>query len=334
MLHIRQSRLLPTTVRHEHRSAMARLGLVDLELMELVDRATVETEVARACWGPDDASVRLELTSRLVDDATRQLVDGGPSRWTGVLIEALNLRWAARIQLGDLVGALADADAAAGIADGAGSTFLLSRVMMGQAMINATLGNDELAERLAHDAVKLSNRHNLVLGQMAVTYAVGRNRGQQAELAGLEQQLSELVDSNPMFVAAFALLHAELGSVDDARRMLNALAEWAPWPRNWLWLATTTTALEAAVLIGETDMIRRYSAVLNRYSGSWAMAAGELVCMGPVDRVLGMARHTMGELDGAEAMLTSALDSARAQGATPWVRRTEVSLASLSVSSS
>ncbi len=55
MLHIRQSRLLPTTVRHEHRSAMARLGLVDLESMDPVDRATVETEVGRACWGPDDA---------------------------------------------------------------------------------------------------------------------------------------------------------------------------------------------------------------------------------------------------------------------------------------
>ena len=334
MLHIRQSRLLPTTVRHEHRSAMARLGLVDLELMDLVDRATVETEVARACWNPDDATARLELASRLVDDAAHHLVDGGPSRWTGVLIEALNLRWAARMQLGDVVGALADADAAAEIADGAGTTFLLSRVMMGQATINATLGNDETAERLAHDAVAMSNRHNLVLGQMAVTYAVGRNRGQQAELAGLEQQLGELVDSNPMFVAAFALVHAEAGQVDDARRMLDVLAEWAPWPRNWLWLAITTTALEAAVLIGEGDMSRRYAAVLNRYAGSWAMAAGELVCMGPVDRVLGMARLSVGELGGAETMLTSALDAARSQGATPWVHRAEAALASLYDSSS
>ena len=211
MLHIRQSRLLPTTVRHEHRSAMARLGLVDLDSMALVDRATVETEVARACWSPDDAPARLELTSRLVDDATHHLVDSGPSRWTGVLIEALNLRWAARMQLGDVVGALADADTAAEIADGAGTTFLLSRVMMGQAMINATLGNDEAAERLAHDAVAMSNRHNLVLGQMAVTYAVGRNRGQQAELAGLERQMGELVDSNPMFLAAFALAPRRVG---------------------------------------------------------------------------------------------------------------------------
>ena len=333
MLHIRQSRLLPATVRHEHRSAMARLGLVDLDSMELVDRATVETEVARACWSPDDAPARFELASRLVADATHQLVDGGPSRWTGVLIEALNLRWAARMQLGVIVGALADANVAADVADDAGTTFLLSRVMMGQAMINATLGHDETAERLAHDSVAMSNRHNLVLGQMAVTYAVGRNRGQQAELAGLERQMGELVDSNPMFVAAFALLHAESGAADDTRRMLDNLAEWAPWPRNWLWLATTTTALEAAVLIGDAETTRRYAAVLDRYSGNWAMAAGELVCMGPVDRVLGMAQLTAGELGGAEAKLRSAHDDASAQGASPWVRRSESALASLPDSS-
>ena len=329
MLHIRQSRLLPTTVRHEHRSAMARLGLVDLDLMDPVDRSMVETEVARACWGPDDAGDRLELTTRLVDDATQRLVGGGPSRWTGVLIEALNLRWAARMQLGDVQGALSDANTAAAVADESGTTFLLSRVMMGQAMIHATLGDDEVAERLAHDAVTMSNRHNLVLVQLGITYAVGRNRGQQAQLAGLEQQFGDLVDSNPMFVAAFALVHAEAGRVDDARRMLGVLAEWAPWPRNWLWLATTTMALEAAVLIGEADMIRRYAAVLNRYSGSWAMAAGELACMGPIDRVLGLARGAMGERDGAEALLISALDSATSQSAVPWIRRTEAALASL-----
>ena len=51
MLHIRQSRLLPTTVRHEHRSAMARLGLVDLDLMEPVDRATVDTGLRQLVVG-------------------------------------------------------------------------------------------------------------------------------------------------------------------------------------------------------------------------------------------------------------------------------------------
>ena len=67
MLHIRQSRLLPNTVRHEERSAMARLGLVDVALMDPVDRATVETEVARACWSPDDAHEREALTTRHID---------------------------------------------------------------------------------------------------------------------------------------------------------------------------------------------------------------------------------------------------------------------------
>ena len=42
------------------------------------------------------------------EQAQHQLAIGGPSRWTGVLIEALNHRSAARMQLGDIRAALAD----------------------------------------------------------------------------------------------------------------------------------------------------------------------------------------------------------------------------------
>lgn len=334
MLHIRQSRLLPITVRHEERSAMARRGLVDVHLMDPVDRATVETEVARACWSPDDAQERAALTTRHIDEASRELAVGGHSRWTGVLIEALNHRWAARMQLGDITGALADADRAAAVADEAGTTFLLSRVMMGQAMIHVTLGNDDTAERLARDAVAMSNRHNLVLGQLAITYSVGRNRGQQAALSRLERQLADLVDSNPMFLGAFALVHAEAGQLDDARRLLAVMQDWAPWPRNWLWLATTTAALETAVLVGDTESTHRYRAVLTRYSGLWAMAAGELACLGPIDRVLGLAHASAGQTDQAAVLLRAALEAARAHGATPWVDRCQRSLDGLRDSSS
>ena len=238
------------------------------------------------------------------------------------------------MQLGNITGALEDADRAAAVADEAGTTFLLSRVMMGQAMIHATLGNDDTAERLAHDAVAMSNRHNLVLGQMAITYSVGRNRGHQAALSKLERQLADLVDSNPLLLSAFALVHAEAGQMDDAGRLLSVLQDWAPWPRNWLWLATTTAALETSVLVGDTESTRRYNAVLTRYSGQWAMAASELVCLGPIDRVLGMARACVGQVEQATALLTAAQAAARAQGATPWVERCQSALDGLGDSSS
>jgi hypothetical protein len=237
------------------------------------------------------------------------------------------------MQLGDLTGALDDANRAAAAADEAGTTFLLSRVMMGQAMIHATLGNDEEAERLAHDTVAISNRHNLVLGQMAITYSVGRNRGQQAELSLLERQLADLVDSNPLFVGAFALVHAEAGQLDDARRLLAVLQGWAPWPRNWLWLATTVAALETAVRVGDVDASRRLAAVLTRYSGQWAMAAGELACLGPVDRVLGVAHLAAGRPEQAEPLLIAARDAARLHGATPWVAWSQRALDDLQASS-
>lgn len=329
MLHIRRARLLPSTVRHEERCAMARLGLVHLDRMEPVDRATVETEVARACWGPDDAEARLQLTTRQIEEAAHHVEVGGPSRWTGVLIEALNHRCAAHVQLGHLLDALDDANRAAQLADDAGTTFLLTRVMMGQAMINSTLGNHDEAERLCNDAVALSDRHNLMLVQMAIGYGIGRDRGQQAQLAELERQFGEFVDQNPLLVAAFALVHAEAGQLDDARRLLESLQAAAPWPRDWLWLGTTVAALETAILTDSHDMTRRFAAVLARYSGQWALAGAELACWGPVDRVLGLAHLSAGRLEQADALLRSALASATSQGATPWVARCRDGLAAL-----
>ena len=82
MLHIRQSRLLPTTVRHEHRSAMARLGLVDLDLMDPVDRATVETEVAAGLLGARRRSVPPRP-----HDAARRRRNAAARRWRSLAVD-------------------------------------------------------------------------------------------------------------------------------------------------------------------------------------------------------------------------------------------------------
>jgi hypothetical protein len=308
---------------------MARRGLVDLATMDPVDRAMVETEVARACWGPDDAEHREEVTSRIIERAEHEIERGGPSRWTGVLIEALNLRWAARLQTGRLRLALSDAEHAVAIADDAGTTFLLSRVLMGQAMIHATLGDHDRAERLSDDAFALSDRHNLTLVRMALAYSIGRDRGEQAHLAQLERQLADLVNSNPLFVAAFALVHAEAGQLDDVRRLLDDLERLEPWPRNWLWLATSVATLESAILAGERSRAERYAGQLAPFAGHWAIAAGELGCWGPVDRVRGLASALFGDTAQARAQLTSARDAAVACGATYWAARCHAGLAAL-----
>ena len=74
-------------------------------------------------------------------------------------------------------------------------------------------------------------------------------------------------------------------------------------------------------LVGDHDLIRRYGALLTRYSGQWALGAGELACWGPVDRVLGLAHLACGRHEQARALLTSALAAAEGQGAAPWVVR-------------
>lgn len=200
--------------------------------------------------------------------------------------------------------------------------------MMGQAMINSTLGNWDEAERLSNEAVSLSGRHNLLLAQMAITYSIGRDRGQQAELAQLEHRLGGFVDQNPLFLAAFALVHAESDQFDDARRLLTTLHQQGPWPRNWLWLGTMVAALEASVLAGEHELIRRYSAVLTRYSGQWALAGAELACWGPVDRVLGLAHAAFGRLDGTRCSRRRCRPQLRRGPRRGWCAAPRVSMAS------
>jgi tRNA A-37 threonylcarbamoyl transferase component Bud32/tetratricopeptide (TPR) repeat protein len=329
MLHIRRSRLLPVAVPHHERSEMARLGLTNLASMDAVDQAMVETEVVRACWSPDDAAERDEVSSRIIERAEREVRSGGPSRWTGVLIEALNIRWAARVQLGDLRGALAAADRAVEVADAAGTTFLLSRAMMGRAMIHATLGDHERAEEQSDAAIAMSGRHNLTLVRMTIAYTIGRDRGEQASLAMLERQLADLVDANPMFISAFALVHAEAGHLDDARRLLRELEQLEPWPRNWTWLATAVATLESAVLAGEDEVVRRFSTLLEPFEGQWAIAAAEAGCWGPVDRVLGLASAAQGQPERAHRQLIRARDSSIGNGATFWAARCHAGLAAL-----
>ena len=88
------------------------------------------------------------------------------------------------------------------------------------------------------------------------------------------------------------------------------------------------------MLVGDADAPRRLAAVLARYSGQWAMAAGELACLGPVDRVLGLAHLAAGRPEQAEALLIAAQDAARRHGATPWVVRSQAGLDDLRASSS
>ncbi len=331
MLHIRRSRLLPLSVPHEERSEMARRSLAHVDRMDPVDRAMVETEVARACWEPGDAEDRVAVTTRIIDEATAAMSDSGPSRWTGVSIEALNVRWASLAQLGRLHEALDDATTAVSIADQAGTTFLLSRSLMGEAMLRAAVGQHEDAERLSAQALAISDRHNLVLDSMAIAYCIGRDRGTQQQLAQVERQLGDLVDSNSMFVAAFALVHAEAGHRDDAVRLLDDLDRRAPWPRNWVWLATAVSALESALLVDDAERVARYAASLTPYSGQWAVAAAELGCWGPIDRLLGLAAASAGDGEEARRLLIAARDTALANGAPHWVARCHAGLASLAV---
>ncbi len=331
LLRVRQARLLPSSTAQSQRVQLARQGLDRLDDLDPIDRATVEIEVARCEWGPDDVRNRLDQMSRILSVAETELAKRETSRWIGVALDALNHRAAAHIQAGDLDSGARDHEHAATLANEAGSTFILARTQLGQSLIAGLRGDYERADWLAGNALEISNRrHNLVLCQMAQQWSTMRDQGRLGEVIALERSLAGLVDQQPLFLIAFAYAYADHGLMADARRLLDQAMTGREMPeRNWLWLATVSLILETAVLLNDEMLIESTLTQLAPYSGQWALAGGELMCLGPVDISLGLGRSALGDHATARRLLAVAHAAAVAQNAPPSATRTERLLAAL-----
>ena len=83
---------------------------------------------------------------------------------------------------------------------------------------------------------------------------------------------------------------------------------------------------------------KRRAATLYRYiephRGRLIVVGPGIVCMGPVDRYLGLLSETLGELPRARRYLEDAMKQARAIDAEPWYARACVDLAATGVSDS
>ena len=283
---IRRARLLPAVTPFAERIGVARQALDVIDGLPDHQRFAIELSVSRGCWSPDDAAERCAIADAVIAAGSARPRHEPTGPWTSLRLEALNHRAAARLQLGDRTGALADTNAVAQLADQAGTAFFLARARLGQAMHASLEGDHERAERLATDAVALSHgRHNMTLGRLTITWATMRATGQHEQLVALEPSLDSWMVGNPLFVAGFGVVAAEAGYLDKGRDYLARLLA-APIDRNWTWLATKCLMSELAALVGAAEVLDATRAELEPFRGHLALAAGELVCLGPVSAFL------------------------------------------------
>jgi DNA-binding CsgD family transcriptional regulator/tetratricopeptide (TPR) repeat protein len=131
------------------------------------------------------------------------------------------------------------------------------------------------------------------------------------------------------FRAAAAVLSARAGRVDEARRALDALSRGGlnALTRGSTWLSGMVCIAEAAHTVGDAGRCQEVYSLLEPFAALPVMPAFAVTCLGSVERTLGLAAMTFGELSVATAHLERAIEANERLGNFPMTVLTRAELA-------
>jgi tetratricopeptide (TPR) repeat protein len=160
-------------------------------------------------------------------------------------------------------------------------------------------------------------------------FALHREDGTLREMEQDILRTVEAYPTRPLFRCLLALLFAELGDHDQALSVFEPLAAagFADLPLNNDFLLSVAVLVEVARSLSDADRSVQLYERLLPYSGM-IVDTVEL-SSGAVDRYLGLAAMTTGDLENAERHLREALDQNTRIGAVPWKALTQRDLAEL-----
>jgi DNA-binding SARP family transcriptional activator/tetratricopeptide (TPR) repeat protein len=143
-------------------------------------------------------------------------------------------------------------------------------------------------------------------------FAIRWLQGRGAELVDLAEHTANsptLPDTELSFHATLALLASDAGQQDRARSALHRLTAGglAAIPRSSTWLACMFSVVEAAAALSEPSLAREAYDLLTPFAHLPVVPSMAIVCFGSVERPLGLAALTFGDLDLAVAHLDRAV---------------------------
>ena len=189
-------------------------------------------------------------------------------------------------------------------------------------------GRFEACEQLAQKAAAIGQRaqnQNVVQILGIQTFAVRREQGRLAELHDAIGGFIGLYPKIPGWRAALALICAETGDLDEARRQLDSLAadEFAVLPRDAFWLANMAALADVCAVLGDTVRAPVLYRLLKPLAALNATLAPGAACNGSVARVLGRLSATLRLWDRAARHFDAALEANRRLGAPHFVAHTQ-----------
>src|SRR5271166_2102669 len=203
----------------------------------------------------------------------------------------------------------------------------------GAALLAILDGKFTDAEDFAREGLKLGR---LTLGEQVEgvygiqMFSIRREQGRLAEVAPVVKRLIDEKPDEKAWLPGFALIAADLGFVEPARRRLRELSETGfDMPFDAKRSASLSYVAEVAALLGDNDAAERLYELMSVYRHMTITMGLVTVCYGAASRYLGMLAATLGEFDKAEAHFEHALEMNERIRARPWLAHTKAEYALL-----
>ena len=214
-----------------------------------------------------------------------------------------------RLQEGDAEGARRAAAELAALYAGSDQSLASSFIVMWDAMFHLMAGR--LDDAAKANAILGEDRDvNFVNSWAAQLFMLRREQGQIGELMPV---IDTVVDATPGLVALRAiqaLAHSQGGNPERGREILHELtgSNVAALPRDATLSSGLANLAEAAALLDDVEAAEALYPHLLAYERQLLVVAWGVVCLGAVDRFLGMLDTVLGRYDDAERRFAAALD--------------------------
>jgi tetratricopeptide (TPR) repeat protein len=280
-----------------------------------------------ALMGPGDPAERLAIAEELralARAARHKAMEGGGEHHRGMVFL--------------LVGRMAEyreaLDAVQRLAAELGQPALRFMAAVVQASLALLEGRFADAEILVESALRSGTSSvpwDAVIFTRVQLFALRSEDGRLAEIEPAIRRSVAEFPTRPLFRCLLARLHTELGDEDQARSVFEELAadRFAVIPVNNDLLLSLAHLAEVAMFLRDAGRAAVLHGRLLPYRG---LVVDTLeTSTGAVDRYLGLAAMTAGDLQAAELHLDDALRLNARIGARPWTARTQADLARLLV---
>ena len=190
------------------------------------------------------------------------------------------------------------------------------------------------AERLAQEALSVGQRtENANAMQMyaAQIFALRREQGRLGEMEAGIKGFMQTYPAVPAWRTALALLSAELGHEDEARKQLDILAadDFAALPRDGNWPVAMALLSEVCAFLGDTERAEFLYEALRPWEDLCIMIGPAVDSYGAASRCMGRLAAAMGRWEDAERHFEHALKKNTEMGAGRWVVRTRLQYATM-----